>query len=412
MNFIGTGTKLTKKDYEDAAAKLGIPYSRLRGTADVESAGSGFDNKNRPKILFEPHVFYARLPAGAKRDQAVARHLAYKKWGSLPYPKTSEENYRRLIDAMLIDRTAALESASWGLFQIMGYNCHDAGYATVAALVQDFMSGERAQLAAFSHIVQRWGIADELKRGDAAGFARRYNGAGFAKNHYDTKLLARWAHYETAAQRMHFASLTEGADGGVDPSTRGPDASVASPVQDASFAGDPITSEPPEDNLFDPPASEAGSAPDTVEAAPSAEKPKEPAKSDIVADSQSTPELQAKLAEARKDVPDAEIVKNSTIAQQAQDGIVAATRKKIAAASGALISFMAVIFNAISDKFADAKAALAPIFDTFSSVPGWLYFVIMTGFSYLLYVSFHREERRNKVVLDKRIEMTKTGQTL
>jgi hypothetical protein len=77
---------------------------------DVESRGSGFDAQGRPLILFEPHIFYALLGSSRQRDEAMVHGLAYPRWGTRPYPRDS---YPRLIEAIGIDETAALKSASW-----------------------------------------------------------------------------------------------------------------------------------------------------------------------------------------------------------------------------------------------------------------------------------------------------------
>jgi hypothetical protein len=40
------------------------------------------------------------------------------------------------------------------------------------------------------NFIEHNGLMDELRRGDWRGFARRYNGSGYAANSYDTKLAA------------------------------------------------------------------------------------------------------------------------------------------------------------------------------------------------------------------------------
>lgn len=204
MRFVGTGKKLTARDYATVAATINIKVPTLQGVIDVEAAGSGFDSKNRPKILPEPHVFYARLGAGPARDKAVKLGVAYPKWGTKPYPKTSEANYQRLAMMMTIDEKKAVESTSWGLTQVMGYNCKDAGYADVYKMIEAYLTGEAEQLAAFVRLIDKWDLEDELQRRDARGFALKYNGKGFDKNHYDTRLRTAWEHRDagTLVQKL------------------------------------------------------------------------------------------------------------------------------------------------------------------------------------------------------------------
>lgn len=76
-------------------------------------------------MLFEPHCFYKNFTDLAARVRAVAAGLAYKSRGEQRYPKDS---YPRLVEAMKIDDTAALKSASLGLGQILGDNFAMVGF--------------------------------------------------------------------------------------------------------------------------------------------------------------------------------------------------------------------------------------------------------------------------------------------
>ena len=87
---------------------------------DTEASGSGFDPQGRPRILFEPHLFYRNL-AGAELIQAKAAGLAYANWGEKPYGKESQQ-YPKLERAPAINETAALKSCSCGFSQILAEN--------------------------------------------------------------------------------------------------------------------------------------------------------------------------------------------------------------------------------------------------------------------------------------------------
>ncbi len=79
---------------------------------------------------------------------------------------------------MALDREAALCSASWGKYQIMGSNFAEAGYDTVEAFVADMVHSEAYQLDAFVAFLQNTGIDKHLIAKDWAAFARGYNGPG------------------------------------------------------------------------------------------------------------------------------------------------------------------------------------------------------------------------------------------
>ena len=85
---------------------------------EVEASGGGFDRLKRPKMLFEPYVFWRNI-SGAARTRAASLGLAYAAWKPGAYPTDS---YPRLMQAMAIDETAALKAACWGLGQILGEN--------------------------------------------------------------------------------------------------------------------------------------------------------------------------------------------------------------------------------------------------------------------------------------------------
>lgn len=200
LNFVGTGIELHPGDFIEQADRLDVHVAKIKAVNEVEAASTGFGSKDRPRILFEPHVFYRELGSGPKRDRAVRDGLAYKKWGTKPYPRTADAQYDRLERAIIIDETAALRSASWGLGQVMGFNHELAGYSTVQFMVKAMMTGEGAQLEAMVNFILSAELDDELQRGDWAGFARGYNGAGYAKNNYHTKLSRAYQKFLTGGK--------------------------------------------------------------------------------------------------------------------------------------------------------------------------------------------------------------------
>jgi len=195
LAFSGPATPLDDAAIADAATKLGIEVAAVRAVIDVESRG-GFLPDGRPKILFERHYF-SRLTKGG--FDGSHPDISNRKWGG--YGGGGAHQYDRLNQAVALDRDAALRSASWGLFQIMGDHCTSLGYADAEAFVAAMVSGEAGQLDAFVSFVKKNGLADELARHDWAGFARRYNGPAFRENRYDTKLAAAYALHSRGAAR-------------------------------------------------------------------------------------------------------------------------------------------------------------------------------------------------------------------
>ncbi|MER9211645.1 N-acetylmuramidase family protein [Mesorhizobium sp. M0663] len=184
MTFRGAARRLDDIDLPKLGARIGVGEDEMHAFLDVETSGRGFDAVGRPVILFEPHVFYRNL-SGAKRAKAVAAGLAYPKWGAKPYPRDS---YPRLRAACAIDETAALKSASWGLGQVLGENFKAAGFLTVQAMAEAMMADEALQLGAAIDFIVANRLDGNLRNHDWAAFAKGYNGAGYRKNAYDTRL--------------------------------------------------------------------------------------------------------------------------------------------------------------------------------------------------------------------------------
>jgi len=193
MNFKGKAKRLEDIDLPMIGREIGVGEDEIHAVLDVEAGGSGFDAQGRPKMLFEPHIFWRELGPGKLREEAAAQGLAYARWKPGAYPKDS---YPRLQKATAIHYDAALRSASWGLGQVMGFNCQAAGYATAHDMVQAFMEDEEYHLRAMIKFIVTNGLDDELRRHDWKGFARGYNGAGFAKNGYDRKLAQSFAKWQ------------------------------------------------------------------------------------------------------------------------------------------------------------------------------------------------------------------------
>lgn len=184
---------LVETDYQNAADRLGADLSAVKAVATVESNGGGFLADGRVKVQYEPHIMYRQLKANfgqSRADRELAAHpdLVALKPGS--YQSLDKEDKDMNRAAQVIDRQCALESASWGAFQIMGYHWKTCGYPTLQAFINAQYSAA-GQLDSFVRFI----LADKrlvkaLKEKDWATFARIYNGPAYSTNSYDTKLAA------------------------------------------------------------------------------------------------------------------------------------------------------------------------------------------------------------------------------
>lgn len=191
-------------DYSKAASLLGVDVASVKAVASVESGGSGFikdpkTGKDVPKILFERHIMFKRLRDNTSLKSA---ELA-QKYPDLVNPtsggyKGGYAEHERLQRAVAIDRDTALESASWGAYQIMGHHWLYLGYTSLQSFIND-MYTDQGQLDAFVRFIRADGrLVKALREKDWTTFARLYNGPAYAKNDYHIKMKAAYDKFSKA----------------------------------------------------------------------------------------------------------------------------------------------------------------------------------------------------------------------
>lgn len=244
------GESMAETDYEWAAEELGVELAAIKAFAVVESGAAGFftvGKRTVPKILYERHKFSkltghqysAKFPdislptayynahdryvvasadykkshgvpedvdyyrAVNKKDSAATRAGAVSLSDMLKDGTASAEkdkysagvgSYQRLLKAYQLDQNAALESCSWGAFQIMGEYWQTMGYASAKEFTKSVSRSPREQIKSFVMYIKNVNpaIKQYLKKLDWEAAARAYNGAGYKENDYDIKLAAAY----------------------------------------------------------------------------------------------------------------------------------------------------------------------------------------------------------------------------
>ncbi|MBD5802387.1 hypothetical protein AZOA_18150 [Azoarcus sp. Aa7] len=206
MDFLGTKQPLTSTGLDHVLDFLDLQSGEaaaIWAVIEVETSGvtqgCGFRADGRPQILYERHIF--RRETGGRFD-GKAPHLSGPQGGygglSTQYGKLHQAV--TLCEEEQLGLEPALRSVSWGLGQVMGFNAGLAGFDSAEAMVRAMMDGEDAQLLAMAHFLRAHSLHKALLRRDWAGFARGYNGRGYAQNQYDVKL-------EQAHSRLSSGSL-------------------------------------------------------------------------------------------------------------------------------------------------------------------------------------------------------------
>ncbi|WP_022955774.1 N-acetylmuramidase domain-containing protein [Perlucidibaca piscinae] len=190
---------LTQLDLVRAAETLDVELAAVMAVNAVESNGHGFLANGRPVILFERHIMYRRMKEKALASTEPSLALGLLVCTSRAQPGIVNQTpggyaggtaeHQRLAHARRIDDTAALESASWGLFQIMGFHWQQLGYDSVQAFAKAMSTSEGAQLDAFVRLIKADpGLHKALRARRWTDFAKRYNGPDYRKNLYDARL--------------------------------------------------------------------------------------------------------------------------------------------------------------------------------------------------------------------------------
>lgn len=185
LAFQGSGSPLSDAGMAAVGNLISVGATEIWTVMAVETSGCGYLPDRRPQILFERHIFH-KLTGGRFDDGDISDPTA----GG--YGPRGAAQYDRLARAIAKDRSAALQSASWGLGQIMGMNFRSAGFNSVEDMTAAMSASEDQQLLAMANFLKSTGLATPLQMHNWTAFARGYNGPNFAINRYDVKLNAEF----------------------------------------------------------------------------------------------------------------------------------------------------------------------------------------------------------------------------
>ena len=191
--------KLTREDYVQAAELLKCHPGMIEALALKEARGSAFLPDGRVKILFERHQFYKRLAIVRKPGQTPTTQKALRDRVAKDHPQIcspqrggylgNAHEYPRLELARSFSDTAGLESASFGLFQVMGFNAVPIGYSSVQEFERLMQQDIGQHLMALSRFILATPKALRgIRNQDFALLAGAYNGPAYRENNYDTDL--------------------------------------------------------------------------------------------------------------------------------------------------------------------------------------------------------------------------------
>ncbi len=150
---------------------------------------SGFGPAKLPVIAFEGHLFRKYTKRKYDQTHPLLSYPYVKKAG--PQWQANNKDQTKAWDTMAtafgLDQEAALMSASWGMFQIMGFNFSACGYKTVFEFTAALKINAGNQLKAFLGFCSASpALVKAMKNKDYVGMAMNYNGKDYGD--YDSRI--------------------------------------------------------------------------------------------------------------------------------------------------------------------------------------------------------------------------------
>ena len=185
-------TSLSDTDFQNAAKQLGngISANLIKAFATVESGGrSGFGPARLPVIAFEGHIFQRLTKHKYDQTHPLLSYKYVRKAGPQWQVNNKDQTkaWETMATAFGLDQDAALQSASWGMFQMMGFNFADCDHANVFDFVAAMKLNAGKQLDGFlGFCAKRPAFIKAAKNKDYVGMATSYNGADYGD--YDVRI--------------------------------------------------------------------------------------------------------------------------------------------------------------------------------------------------------------------------------
>lgn len=185
-------SKLTEKDFEMVAKELNVEVAAIKAVVSVEAGSEmkGFWAPGIPVINFDRSMFNRFCvkvadKSGAKGEKVPAglSGLALREW-------------TQLINARKVNAQGANMGTFWGMFQIGGFNYKLCGCESVNEMVRLMAHSELEQLELFATFITNSGMLDDLRKKNWAGFARKYNGASYAKRRYHLRMAQAYQKFK------------------------------------------------------------------------------------------------------------------------------------------------------------------------------------------------------------------------
>lgn len=200
-------TTLTDEDFRRVAEELQVEVPAIKAVVVIEAgrAMEGFWGPGSPVVNCDKSLWgkmrgkvrdFAKAPANATVPAGLKHAYARKAW-------------QKLINA----RKSCIEQADlctfWGMFQIGGFNYRLCGCSTIQEFVRLMSYSELEQLELFAALITNTGQVKYLRARNWSAFARAYNGAGYARRGYHTRMANAYKRFCAEESKTNTPSTTQ-----------------------------------------------------------------------------------------------------------------------------------------------------------------------------------------------------------
>lgn len=185
-------TGLTDADFESVARELDVEAAAIKAVVLIEAGkqmkgfwAPGVPVVNFDRSMYNSHRHKAVNKKGDKNAKVPAGLTGYalKEWTQLTNARRQNED-------------GANMGTFWGMFQIGGFNYKLCGCETVGEFVKLMSESELEQLELFAAFITNTGMLPDLKAKNWSAFARKYNGASYARRGYHTRMANAYAKFK------------------------------------------------------------------------------------------------------------------------------------------------------------------------------------------------------------------------
>lgn len=183
---------LTEEDFRLVAGELGVEVAAIKAVVSIEAGAQmkGFWAPGVPVINFDRSMYNrfaskAKVKTGSKGEKVPSGLSGY-----------ALREWTQLVNARKVNCQGANLGTFWGMFQIGGFNYKMCGCESIEEFVRLMSDSELEQLELFAAFITNSGMLPALKAKDWATFARKYNGASYARRGYHTRMAAAYKKYK------------------------------------------------------------------------------------------------------------------------------------------------------------------------------------------------------------------------